>query len=122
WKFPASRGPRLDPETGEPKPPKPDPRTGKPRRRTGRLNASTIWRWCRDGVLLPDGSRLRLEAVRLGGRWLTSEAAPARSAARQTPAPQDEQEGGEEPVVRRTPGRRRRDMERAEEELARRGL
>jgi hypothetical protein len=54
-------------------------RAGKP------TNPSTIWRWIVDGVLLPDGTRIRLEAARLGGRWLTSEQALARFIERQTP-------------------------------------
>jgi hypothetical protein len=49
---------------------------------------STIFRWSRDGVRLPDGSRLYLEAVRLGGRWLTSGPALERFIARQTPPPE----------------------------------
>jgi hypothetical protein len=35
-------------------------------------NPSAIFRWLRDGVRLPDGSVLRLEGLRLCGRWLTS--------------------------------------------------
>src|SRR4051794_22312667 len=49
------------------------------------VNASTIWRWIVDGVRLPDGSRVRLEAVRVSGRWLTSVQALARFVNRQTP-------------------------------------
>jgi hypothetical protein len=44
--------------------------------RPGRgTSPSTIWRWITRGVALPDGTRLRLEAVRCGSRWLTSAAA-----------------------------------------------
>src|SRR5262245_56351012 len=46
---------------------------------------STVFRWIASGVRLPDGSRVRLEAVRLGGRWLTSSPAIERFIARQTP-------------------------------------
>jgi hypothetical protein len=69
---------------------------------------STIFRWIAVGVRLPDGTRLRLEAVRLGGRWLTSGPAIERFIARQTPnldakpAPQP-----------RTPRQQRRAAERA---------
>jgi hypothetical protein len=34
--------------------------------------ASTVYRWITQGVELPDGRLLRLEGVRLSGRWLTS--------------------------------------------------
>jgi hypothetical protein len=44
-----------------------------------------LWRWITEGVRLPDGSRVRLEAARLGGRWLTSEPALRRFLAAQTP-------------------------------------
>ena len=36
------------------------------------VNPSTVWRWVKKGVRLPDGRRLKLEAIRLGGRWWTS--------------------------------------------------
>lgn len=49
------------------------------------VNPSTVYRWIADGVRLADGTRLRLEAVRLGGRWLTSTQAIERFIARQTP-------------------------------------
>jgi hypothetical protein len=35
------------------------------------VNPVTLWRWITTGVQLTDGRRVRLEAVRLGGRWLT---------------------------------------------------
>jgi hypothetical protein len=47
---------------------------------------STVFRWLYDGIRMPDGSRLRLEAVRLGGRWLTSGPAIERFISRQTPS------------------------------------
>jgi hypothetical protein len=45
------------------------------------LNPSTLTRWILLGTKAPDGRRVRLEAVRVGCRWLTSEAALARFAA-----------------------------------------
>src|SRR6516165_5983250 len=39
---------------------------------------STIYRWCIDGCRLPDGSKLRLESMRVGGRTCTSEEALRR--------------------------------------------
>jgi hypothetical protein len=49
------------------------------------VNPSTVYRWITEGVHLADGSRLRLEAVRLGGRWLTSVQAIERFITGQTP-------------------------------------
>jgi hypothetical protein len=49
------------------------------------VNCSTIFRWITSGVRLRDGTRLRLEAARVGGRWLTSGAAIERFITRQTP-------------------------------------
>lgn len=38
----------------------------------GRPTANCLWRWCRRGVLARDGSRIRLQHVRVGGRVMTS--------------------------------------------------
>jgi hypothetical protein len=47
--------------------------------REGRpVHPSTLWRWHAVGVSLPGGRVVRLEAVRLGGRHLTSRAAVER--------------------------------------------
>ena len=41
--------------------------------RQGRpVSSSTVWRRAHDGIVTPEGNRVRLEAVRLGGRWLTA--------------------------------------------------
>lgn len=48
-----------------------------------KTNPSTIFRWLRDGVRLPNGELLRLEGMRLAGRWLTSEQALDRFLAAQ---------------------------------------
>lgn len=39
---------------------------------TGRPSTSALWRWCRRGVLARDGSRIRLEHRRVGGKIFTS--------------------------------------------------
>jgi hypothetical protein len=62
----------------------PPGRLGKPR------SEGCVRRWIVTGVKLPSGERLRLEAVRIGGRWLTSVEALQRFAARQTPEALDE--------------------------------
>jgi hypothetical protein len=46
-----------------------------------RLHPATLTRWILRGVRALDGQRVRLEAIRVGCRWLTSEAALARFAA-----------------------------------------
>jgi hypothetical protein len=56
-----------------------------PHRQDRPVSTSCIFRWMRDGVKLPDGTVVRLEGIRLGGRWLTSKEALQRFAERQTP-------------------------------------
>lgn len=41
---------------------------------TGNPSASAVWRWCRRGVLARDGTRIRLEHRRVGGKIFTSTA------------------------------------------------
>jgi hypothetical protein len=78
---------------------------------------STVYRWIADGVQAPDGSRVRLEAVRLGGRWLTSTQAIERFIASQTPSL--EAVAG---PTRRTPTQRAKGAERAGRELEKVGI
>ncbi len=88
-----------------------------PPTRLGRpVNISTIWRWCRKGVLVRGVGVVKLECIRVSGRWLTSREAIGRFAARQTPASEHMTEG------LRTPGQRRRASERAARELDRIGI
>src|SRR5215831_15466946 len=56
-----------------------------PGRRGRPVTLSCLLRWILSGVPSPDGQRVRLEAVRLGGRWLTSVEALGRFAAALTP-------------------------------------
>jgi hypothetical protein len=56
----------------------PAPRSGRP------LARQAAWRWVTKGVAGPDGKRVRLEAIRVGRRWMTSVAAVARFFARTT--------------------------------------
>src|SRR5215468_8961652 len=57
-----------------------------PPSRSGRpVSFSCVFGWVRAGIPGPDGRRVRLEAVRVGGRWLTTEEALARWAGRLTP-------------------------------------
>jgi hypothetical protein len=57
----------------------PSTRQGKP------LHPSTVLRWILQGVKTPDGRRVKLEACRYGGRWVSSLAAFQRFLEAQTP-------------------------------------
>jgi hypothetical protein len=47
-------------------------RGGKP------VHVTTVWRWTTRGVLAPNGTRVRLEAIKVGGTSCTSDQALAR--------------------------------------------
>jgi hypothetical protein len=88
-----------------------------PARQGKRTHLSTLLRWILRGSRNPEGEVVRLEAVRIGGRWMTSREALQRFAERLTArldAP--------EPVPPRTPTQRRRASERAARELGRIGI
>jgi len=87
-----------------------------PGRRGRPVCLSTILRWILNGALLPSGERLRLEAVRCGGRWITSVEALERWCAKQTPDLDKPYQ------VSRTIGARARANERAKKELAKAGF
>ena len=83
-----------------------------PSSRAGKkLNLCTIWRWINDGVLALDGSRVRLEAVRVGGRWVTSVESISRFSAALTG------DTGNAPAPIRTPAARSRAAEVARKKL-----
>jgi hypothetical protein len=85
--------------------------------RNGRpVSISCIFRWIVDGVLSPDGkTRVRLEAARMGGRWLTSVPALERFAMAQTPRFDDA------PQIRAA-SKRQSESERAARELKAAGI
>src|SRR5262249_43174682 len=87
-----------------------------PGRRGRPVTLSCVLRWVLDGVRLPSGDTVRLEAIRLGGRWLTSVEAMERFALSQTP-----RLDSPTPVIR-TPRQRLRAAERATRELKRVGI
>jgi len=87
-----------------------------PGRRGRPVTLSCLLRWVLDGVRLPSGEAVRLEAIRMGGRWLTSVEALERFAARQTPRLA---EGISSP---RTPTARDRASRRAGKNLERLGI
>jgi hypothetical protein len=87
-----------------------------PLRKGHPVNPSTLFRWIHDGVKLDDGSVVRLEGLRLHGRWLSSLEALQRFLLAQTPTLD---EPGPLP---RTPTARRRASDRAAAELDRIGI
>jgi hypothetical protein len=55
--------------------------------RLGRpVSASTLFRWIVAGLRVADGRTVRLQAIKIGGRWLTSAEALTRFAAALTPS------------------------------------
>ncbi len=75
-----------------------------------RLHPATLTRWILAGVKAIDGRRVKLEALRVGSRWLTSEAALHRFADALTSAPAAD-------TPSRSPTARRTASERADTEL-----
>ncbi len=81
------------------------------------VHPSCVFRWIRQGVRLPDGRRVQLEAIRLAGRLLTSEQALARFLADQQDPP-----SGHLLSPHTTPRRQRRAAERAQADLEKLGV
>src|SRR5947208_15924617 len=84
-----------------------------PGHRGGRsVDPSTVFRWVTKGTRTPGGQLVKLEAVRVGGRWLTSHGAVARFVAALTAA-SDPASGTSTPPANRTPAARKRASEKA---------
>ncbi|OAI40492.1 hypothetical protein AYO40_00735 [Planctomycetaceae bacterium SCGC AG-212-D15] len=81
----------------------PSSRAGKP------AHFSSILRWVVNGVKVPGVGRVKLEAARLGGKWVTTKAALMRFMAAQTP---NLEELKQLPKIR-TPAQRQRAAEEA---------
>lgn len=77
----------------------------------GTANASTVFRWCADGVRLRNGERLRLESVRIGHRVMTSGPALERFILATTASYDTD------PAPVRTPSARQRASDKAAKEL-----
>jgi hypothetical protein len=88
-----------------------------PARRGKKTHLSTLLRWIHRGARAPSGEMVRLEGVRLGGRWHTSMPAIQRFAEALTPQPYDQPLGAP-----RTPTQRKRGTERAAIELKSLGI
>jgi hypothetical protein len=88
-----------------------------PARNGKRCHLSTLLRWVLKGSKAPDGTLVKLEATRLGSRWVTSREALQRFCDRLTP-PTD----GEVPVPSRSSAAVSQASAWAAEELERRGI
>jgi hypothetical protein len=86
-----------------------------PYRKNRPVNTSTVFRWITEGVKLPDGTHLKLEAARVGGRYRTSAQAIERFIRRQNEPPPEQPRP-------RTAKQRTMAAERADKELARIGI
>ena len=80
------------------------------------VTLSCILRWIIDGVLDSTGDRVKLEAARCAGKWLTTPGAIERFLARQTPSLQKAN------PIPSAPTARRHASERAARELRRLGI
>jgi hypothetical protein len=88
-----------------------------PGRSGKKTHISTLVRWIKEGAKSPTGEVVRLEAARLGSRWVTSLEALQRFSQALTPA------GSDAPTAApRTPGQRRRASEAAARELEKAGI
>jgi hypothetical protein len=88
-----------------------------------RTHLSTVLRWILRGAKAPDGTTVRLEGLRLGGRWMTSRAALQRFAEALTPRLGDlTADGRAAGAAPRTPRQRQRAAQRAGDELERLGV
>jgi hypothetical protein len=82
-----------------------------------KAHPATIFRWIAKGAKDPDGQLVRLDGLRVGGRWLTSKEALQRFAERLTP------ELDRQPAFHvRTARQRQLASERAGRELERLGI
>jgi hypothetical protein len=85
-------------------------------RKGKKVSFQCLLRWVLDGSLGPDGERIRLEALRLGNRYITSREALQRFALRLTPP---EKKPTRKP---RTPKQARTACEQASRELEEMGV
>jgi Protein of unknown function (DUF1580) len=83
-------------------------------RRGKKTHLSTLLRWILKGCRGPNGTTVRLEAIRVGNRWMTSRQALQRFAESLTPRIGS----GEKTPTIRTSAARQRESERAATELS----
>jgi hypothetical protein len=82
-----------------------------------RVHPATVTRWILSGVRSPFGDRVRLEAVRVGHRWMTSREAVRRFVMETTAAAMP----GDTPSANRSPSSERRAAYRAVRQLEKAG-
>jgi len=88
-----------------------------PARQGKRTHLSTLLRWIMRGARSSAGEIVRLEAIRFGGRWMTSKEALQRFAERLTP-----RTDSPAPSAPRTPTARQRASDRAAKQLESLGI
>ena len=88
-------------------------------RANGAVDPSTVFRWRTKGMRTATGLVLKLEAVRVGGRWLTSRGAVARFVAALTAAA--DPSSAPTTTTPHTPAARQRAAEKAAEALKKLG-
>jgi hypothetical protein len=88
-----------------------------PARDGKKTHLSTILRWILRGAKSPTGEMVKLEALRIGSRWVTSREAIQRFAERLTP-----RLDGQTAPAPHTPTQRQRAADRAAKELEKAGI
>ena len=83
------------------------------------VTLSCLFRWVTAGVVGQDGRRVKLEAARIAGKWVTTPGAIRRFVAAQTPNLTDTPLSAPPP---RSTNRRRRASEKAAAELEKMGI
>jgi hypothetical protein len=86
------------------------------------VTPSCLWRWAHRGVRLDNGRTVRLEVVRLAGRWLTSMEALVRFIERQTPSFEESSEQTPQPQSQPRGRKATRQAERAAKEREQLGI
>jgi hypothetical protein len=87
-----------------------------PTRQDKPTTMSCLLRWILTGVRGPSGERIRLEAARLAGKWITTPGAIRRFVEAQTPL------DAEGVPAQRSPSRRQQASKRAAHELEKAGI
>jgi hypothetical protein len=82
------------------------------------VTLSCLLRWVFNGVKGPGGERIKLEAARVAGRWVTTPAAIRRFIERQTPR----LDGEPAPPLIRSASKRQRASEKAAKALEKLGI
>jgi Protein of unknown function (DUF1580) len=93
-----------------------------PARSGRRTHESTILRWILTGSKAPDGTTVRLDGLRVGGKWHTTSEAMQRFAEALTPNLEAHSDRQRRIRIPRAPSRQQKAAERAGRELAKLGI